>query len=55
MVLELCRLRIDQPNDLLFEALDAIDRLVVEDLMLSADEASLADSSFRLSLSDWVW
>lgn len=54
MVLELCRLKIDQPKDFPLEVFETNDRLVVEDLILSADEANLAESSLRASPSDWV-
>lgn len=55
MVLELCLLRMDQPKDLLSDAFDINERFVVEDMILSAEEATLATSSFLPSLSDCVW
>lgn len=54
-VLALSLLRIDQPNDLLSDAFDVNDRFVVEDMMLSADDAILVDSSFLPSFPDCVW
>lgn len=53
MVFELCLLRIDdQPKDLPSDAFDINDRFVVEDMILSAEEATLVDSSLLLSGSD---
>lgn len=52
MVFELCLLRIDQLKDLPFDAFDINDRFVAEDMILSAEEATLVGSSLLLSGSD---